>query len=238
MLAKSKKKGKAPKKSGFAWAANFENKPAENATVRELAELVVSQYRTRTGKTLHRKIDQSSDIPKALWSAPIAVLAVSKVADGSVVCTYANQAACEALGHPAADGYKSVMDAPSDLAASSGDSKFESGYSKKLGGIALEDAQRWTLDKMAIVDGKLASSTVGVAYCFETWIDVADGFICSPGGVRTPPALDAAEVEAAVTAQGALVRKLKEEDGLANGDPAVKAAVAELLRLKAVLEEL
>ena len=105
-------------------------------------------------------------------------------------------------------------------------------------GIALEDAQRWTLDKMAIVDGKLASSTVGVAYCFETWIHVADGFSCSPGGVRTPPALDAAEVEAAVTAQGALVRKLKEEDGLANGDPAVKAAVAELLRLKAVLEEL
>ena len=31
--------------------------------------------------------------------------------------------------------------------------------------------------------------------------------------------------------------KLKEEQGLGNSDPEVKAAVAELLRLKALLEE-
>jgi len=36
--------------------------------------------------------------------------------------------------------------------------------------------------------------------------------------------------------QGAEVRRLKEEDGMTNSDPAVKAAVAELLRLKALQE--
>ena len=39
-----------------------------------------------------------------------------------------------------------------------------------------------------------------------------------------------------VDEQSALVRKLKEVDGLTNGDAAVKEAVAELLRLKALLE--
>ena len=40
----------------------------------------------------------------------------------------------------------------------------------------------------------------------------------------------------AVDAQAAVIRSLKEGDGLGNADPQVKAAVAELLRLKALLE--
>ena len=43
-------------------------------------------------------------------------------------------------------------------------------------------------------------------------------------------------LEDAVAAQGALVRKLKEDDGLTNADPAVQAAVAELKRLKGLAE--
>ena len=46
-----------------------------------------------------------------------------------------------------------------------------------------------------------------------------------------------AEVQAKIDAQASVVRDLKEEQGLGNGDPEVKAAVAELLRLKALLEE-
>ena len=45
---------------------------------------------------------------------------------------------------------------------------------------------------------------------------------------------DPAEVAAAIEAQGALIRKMKEEDGLTNDDEPVKEAVAELLRLKAL----
>ena len=47
--------------------------------------------------------------------------------------------------------------------------------------------------------------------------------------------MDPASVQAAVDEQAALIRKLKEEDGLGNSDAPVKEAVAELLRLKALL---
>ena len=43
------------------------------------------------------------------------------------------------------------------------------------------------------------------------------------------------QVRAAVDAQAAEVRRLKDEEGLGNKDPQVAAAVAELLRLKALL---
>ena len=46
----------------------------------------------------------------------------------------------------------------------------------------------------------------------------------------------AVTLEAAITAQGAAVRRLKEELGLTNADEKVKEAVSELLRLKALQE--
>ena len=45
------------------------------------------------------------------------------------------------------------------------------------------------------------------------------------------------EVVAAVAAQAKEVGRLKDEEGLGNQDPPVKAAVAELLRLKALLPQ-
>ena len=51
------------------------------------------------------------------------------------------------------------------------------------------------------------------------------------------PPIDPAEIQAKIDSQAAVVRDLKEEQGLGNSDPEVKAAVAELLRLKALLEE-
>jgi hypothetical protein len=165
-----------------------------------------------------------------------------------VTCAYLNPAAAEAFGYPAADGYKALLDLPlPELAASVGKGgKYESGYEKKLvrregaplqgaePAVMLKDVSRWTLEKMAVVGGKLATEVVGVAYCWETW-QLPDGTTCLPGGVRQEAERDPAEVAAAVEAQGALVRKLKEEDGLTNDDEQVKEAVAELLRLKALV---
>lgn len=55
---------------------------------------------------------------------------------------------------------------------------------------------------------------------------------------EAPSDEDLAAAEAAVAEQGAKVRDLKEVQGLGNNDEAVKAAVAELLARKQVLEEM
>ena len=62
------------------------------------------------------------------------------------------------------------------------------------------------------------------------------GGIGEPGGVVSEPPADPAEVAAKIEAQGALIRDLKETQGLGNKSPEVVEAVAELLRLKAILE--
>ena len=253
MLAKKKGGGGGKKKkggggnqkqSGFAWAQNFELKPTEAAALRELAEQTAQAYKTRTGRDLHRDLASAQDVPKSLWAIPKAVL-ILREEGGSVVCAYANPAACETYGFPAKDGYKSLIDKPLDeLAAQLADgSKFESGYSKKVAvrcaetgepiSVTLVDADRWSVEKMAIVDGKLGTEKLGVAYSWSSW-ELADGTICKPGGERIELEIDPDEAQAAVDAQAALVRKLKEEDGLENGEPAVKEAVAELLRLKSL----
>ena len=171
------------------------------------------------------------------------------------VCTYANPAAAEAFGYPGFDGFKALIDKPCpELPVGvGGGKKFEGGFDKKLsrrpgapileseaGGGALEaevtlkDVERWSLEKMAIVDGKLASEVIGVAYCFPAW-QLSDGTTCKPGAVREAAAIDPEEVQAKVEAQAATVRRLKEEEGLANDDEAVQEAVQELLRLKTLL---
>ena len=53
----------------------------------------------------------------------------------------------------------------------------------------------------------------------------------------TAAELSPEEVVAAVDAQGKEVKRLKGEEGLGNKDPQVAAAVAELLRLKALLPQ-
>ena len=76
LLAKKKggkkKAARDQKKSGMAWAQDFEIKPTDSAALRELAELLVSSYRTRTGKTLDRSLDRATDTPKAHEAAPSA----------------------------------------------------------------------------------------------------------------------------------------------------------------------
>ena len=254
-----KKKGGVPKhkqQSSFEKAANFELKPYESNAGRQLAELVVNSYGSRTGKPIHGDLDDRlqpvPDLPKALWSAPVAVMVVG-VPDGAPggdgddetaaaaapTCKWANLAAVEALG--LGKDFGKLVGAPVTLpAALGGDKPYESGYTKKLGpehgGVTLLDAARWSLDRTIVVDGALAVESVGVAYRFEAW-EGADGARYAPGGVVLPAAIDTASIEEAVAAQAAEVRRLKEDEGLGNKDEAVVAAVAELLRLKAELED-
>ena len=118
--------------------------------------------------------------------------------------------------------------------------KYEGGYSKKLrprSGPVTIHAKRWLLERMAVVDGALTMRTIGVAYAWEQW-SLEDGTICEPGGVRRAPQLSLAEAAEAAEAAALEVRRLKEEDGLGNKDPAVVEAVAEMKRLRAVAEQL
>ena len=78
----------------------------------------------------------------------------------------------------------------------------------------------------AIIDGFLASS--------KTFLESLEQVKLPAGATVAPaPAAEApSDVEAAVAAQGALIRKLKEADGLMNSDSALQEAVTELKRLK------
>lgn len=243
-----KKGGKKQKTSGMAWAQNFELKPTEAAALRELVDVAANTYRTRTGKGFHKDVTSAGDVPKAMWAVPKCLLILREEADG-VICSYANPAAAEALGHPASDGYKSLIDKPfADLTAAlggDGSKKYESGYEKKLSAsgddgssykVQLLAAERWLLEKMAVVDGKLSTEPIGLAYSWDEW-QLDDGTLCKPGGVRETPSIDPEEAAAMVAAQAQAVRRLKEEDGLTNDDVEVQEAVAELKRLKALVPE-
>ena len=71
----------------------------------------------------------------------------------------------------------------------------------------------------AIIDGFLASS--------KTFLESLEQVKLPAGATVAPaPAAEApSDVEAAVAAQGALIRKLKEADGLMNSDSALQEAV-------------
>lgn len=126
------------------------------------------------------------------------------------------------------------------------------------GGWDEDDDQDEGDDQEAVVDGEeppepeeSAEAVVGQAALFSEieWLDdvpeegafwvVAEGGTWEPkssGPAVSTEALEAAA--AAVAEQGAKVRALKEDDGLANDDPQVAEAVAKLLALKGELAEL
>ena len=133
------------------------------------------------------------------------------------------------------------MDKPTGLASGLSEGKYESGYSKKIvqvGGpadgepssVTLRDVERWQLEKMAVVDGKLATEAIGLAYAWKCW-EEADGTTCKPGGERIAPSRWIRPTRAGgggraggkdTTAQGPGGR------GLMNKDPEVMEAVAEI----------
>ena len=87
------------------------------------------------------------------------------------------------------------------------------------------------------------AAVAGVSPGFAGWLAGQEwrGAVPPAPAAAAPPPPAAAggdvpdDVEAAVAAQGAKVRRLKEEEGLTKKDPRLAEAVAELLRLKALL---
>jgi hypothetical protein len=123
-----------------------------------IGELAASAFRQCAGKSLAPELDGCDDVPKALWTAPIACLVVADppvgggedgadaaatTADaagaaaggGESVCVYANLAALEAHGVAPGEPISRLIGARSALPARTGGGKpYESGYSKKVRG--------------------------------------------------------------------------------------------------------
>jgi PAS domain-containing protein len=224
---KKGKKGKQQKKSGMDWARDFEVMPFDSSVLRPLADAAAGAFEARTGKPLDASLAGAGDLPKALYKAPVCVMVVS---DEKIA--YANDAACEFAGKKHTELIGSATALPATVADG-----YDSSYEKKVDGNTMQKAKRWAISKMAVVDGELVTEDQGVGYAFEAWIRDEDGALCRPGGIVEAAPIDPAEIQAQIDSQAAVVRDLKEEQGLGNSDPEVKAAVAELLRLKAMLEE-
>jgi hypothetical protein len=82
LFAKKKKNKKnnshqQQQQSGFAWASSFKLKPFEAKATRELTVTALSSFQGHTGKPL-LDVGTTSDIPKFIWEAPIAILIVSE----------------------------------------------------------------------------------------------------------------------------------------------------------------
>eukprot|EP00571_Detonula_confervacea_P009824 CAMPEP_0172300002 /NCGR_PEP_ID=MMETSP1058-20130122/2179_1 /TAXON_ID=83371 /ORGANISM="Detonula confervacea, Strain CCMP 353" /LENGTH=335 /DNA_ID=CAMNT_0013009649 /DNA_START=24 /DNA_END=1031 /DNA_ORIENTATION=- len=291
LFAKKKKKSSKNdknQKKGFAWASSFKLKPFEAQATRELVVNALSSFQGRTGQPL-LDVGTSTDIPKLLWDAPLAILIVSETTatgmlnnnvptagddesedddhddDGkSVIVKYANKAALETVGLPP-DEYERLLTgldgtAPSDqngkhviainLPTTMTNKLFQNKYTKKMvkcdkendddNDITIVDAQRWVIERSSFLGGKFVSTTVGVAYAWNDWM-IGDSVVASPGGVRReqPVGMDASSsLQDRIDSQGAAIRELKQgEQGLGNKDPLVMSAVAELLRLKSLLED-
>lgn len=234
---KGKKGKKQPKQSGIEWAKSFEVMPFDSSVLRPLASDAASAFEGRTGKPLDESLVGVSEMPKALWKAPICVMVVGAGDDGATV-SYANDAACEFAGkkHTELIGSETVL--PATVADG-----YDSSYEKKVDGRTMQKAKRWSISKMAVVDGELVTEDQGVGYAFSAWIRDEDGALCKPGGiVEAGGPIDPAAIQALIDTQAAAVRDLKELDAarlesLGNKCPKVVEAVAELLRLKALLEE-
>jgi hypothetical protein len=135
-----------------------------------------------------------------------------------------------------------------------GDKQFQTKYTKKMvkgdkdddnnNDITIVEAQRWVVERSSFLGGKFVSTTMGVAYAWNEWM-IGDSVVASPGGVRREPvvvmdtsSISSSSLQEQIDTQGAAIRELKQgEQGLGNKDPQVKSAVAELLRLKSLLEE-
>jgi hypothetical protein len=179
---------------------------------------------------------------------------------GVVLVKYANKAALETVGLPP-DEYERLLTGTDGTPPSgqtgkhviainlpttmTGDKQFQTKYTKKIikgddkdDDITIVEAQRWAIERSSFLGGKFVSTTMGIAYTWNEWL-IGDSVVASPGGVRREHSeVDPSSLQEQIEAQGAAIRELKQgEQGLGNQDPQVKSAVAELLRLKSLLEE-
>lgn len=254
------------KKGGFEWAKSFTVHPTEAKRTTEVAETAVAAYMRISGRPLSPGFDGGSNVPKALWNAPVACLVVAPATmmerrdgtegaanngdddDEQLIVKYANSAALETLGLNATEYDKVFSTGPDPVALSSsgiqiklptsikGDKKLERGYRKKISDdVTIIEADRWSLETSMLLDGKLVTASMGVAYAWEEWMKGAT-MLCKPGGIseRIADGQELGDLDERIAKQGEMVRDLKENKGLGNKDQAVMGAVSELLRLKAL----
>mmetsp|Transcript_27702 Transcript_27702/g.26532 ORF Transcript_27702/g.26532 Transcript_27702/m.26532 type:complete len:299 (-) Transcript_27702:197-1093(-) len=261
LLFAKKKKGKKKntKQSGFEWASSFKLKPTDAKVTRELASAAASSFQSRTGQPLTPELKGCSDLPKALWNAPIACVVVAAAEEAGeeqdvstdskvIVVKYANIAALETVGLSSNDYEKLIIDMSSvkptvfiDLPNEmKGDKKYEGRYNKCIlrasdddhDDVTILNSHRWVLENSALIDGKFVTKTIGVAYAWSTW-QLGENLTCSPGGIQNVK-VDTENIEKAIETQALAIRELKEVHGFGNKDSEVMDAVQELKRLKAL----
>lgn len=244
-----KQKG-APKKPGLVIP---DKPPYADVDVVMLTLLLVESYRRAVGRPLFESEDgiDIAAAPKALYTAPFPVLAHD--AEDDPAFTYANEAAQALFEAP----WKGVVGSPSRTSAEDApevqaDRAALLAAADKTGVVTGYRGWRVSASgtRFEIQDGTLfnvsspAGARVGQAVVFTHWTyeDGSHGGPGAPGGAAggaaAPAAASGADAGAAaarVAELAAAVRALKDA-GATNSDPAVAAAVEELLAAKAALE--
>jgi len=176
-----------------------------------------------------------TEATRTMYEAGFALL----YADDEGRVAYANRAAQLALGAGAT--WEGTVGRPlGEVLPSLGAVELGEGASRV--GVDLEAGETRLLAATAWDVQSPGGGSLGVAAAWGEW--ERDGAVLSaaqpepPAAAEAPAADELEAARAAVAAQGDEVRRLKEGQGLSNGDPAVAAAVAELLERKAALAAL
>ncbi|CAL8464536.1 g4071 [Coccomyxa elongata] len=246
-------KGKGGQKKGGSSIADLlkPKEPWERTEVVMQNLILVENHRRKVGSAILEDIE-ISEMAKALWEAPFAVLSHDKFENEDPVFTYANKAALdlfeatwdELVGMPSRKSAADEAEAQTDrnqileAAAESGVIRNYTAWRQSLKGkrFQIKDATLFNLETPT--EKKVGQATTIYHWVFE------DG---TEGGPAASPPVESTErpsdeeikrAEESVQEQADLVRALKEEHGLGNDDEEVQENVALLLRRKAKLEAL
>ena len=214
--------------------------------------LLIESYFRKTQRPLFTEEIDISKASQALWEAPFAVVA-HDASEPEPLFVYANAKALDLFetdweqftgGIPStrsADPEKEVQEERTALL----NKVLEQGYCDDYQGWRRSfKGARFKISKATVFNVDSPSGQrVGQAAVIREW-EYEDGRKGGENGDVHPPIEDAVvedmikDAEAAVQAQAAVVRRLKEEEGLTNGDEQVRDAVQILLERKQVVESL
>lgn len=250
-VKKSGKKGGKKSKKGSTTSAQPAASPKPYLSTPVIMQnlLMIESYFRKTGRPLFEEEVEISDVAQLLWDAPFALLAHDTDDDPKFV--YANNAALslfecewsEIIGTPSRESAapdKEIQDDRSALLAKALENGFVDGYEgwrKSFKGTPFK-VSNTTIFNIESPGG----DPMGQAAVLRLW-EYEDGTQGGPLASPQEPLPEATEEELAkaqqkVDACAAIVRDLKEVQGLKNSDNEVKQAVEELLAAKQELENL
>lgn len=252
VLAAKKKKGSNNKQSSNI-SSTTKNRPPVYASAPVIMHnlLLIESYFRKTQRPLFSEEIDISKASQALWEAPFAVLA-HDMSEPEPLFVYANAKALDLFetdwdhftgGIPSttsADPEREVQEERTALL----NRVLEEGYCDDYQGWRRSfQGTRFKISKATVFNVDSPSGQrVGQAAVIREW-EYEDGRKGGENGDVIPIAEGVfedtiTEAQAAVEEQAALVRRLKEEDGLSNGDQQVQDAVKILLERKQVVESL